>query len=322
MQQRIERLMKIDAYLREHHQTRQSCLAEVLEVSERTIRDDLHFLRDRLEAPLVWNHQRGWYYSDPQWSLPTMPLSSGEMLALILGAGLLESYTGTALQSTLQTALERLQHRLPDRVQIDLQSLANYRVRAHPGAALQIDPQVWQQLNEAIAGNQSIEIDYAAPKSPTITRRRIDPYGLFLRRGNPCVVGFCHLRQSLRDFRIDRIRQLQKQDQHFQIPPEFDLDSYLAEPFIYSQGGKPVQIEVRFAPAAAPYIAERHWHRSQELEWEADGWLRFRVQAHDLREVLRWLLPYGSDAQAIAPPELVTLVRQEISAMKQLYSAR
>ncbi|GEM_PF-7115655 len=52
MSRHLERLLQIDSLLRNKQRTTNSCLAQTLEVSERTIRSDLAFLRDRFNAPL------------------------------------------------------------------------------------------------------------------------------------------------------------------------------------------------------------------------------------------------------------------------------
>lgn len=52
---RLERLLQMDQLLRCPRRITQEMLAEQLEVGERTIRDDLHFLRDRFDAPLHYS---------------------------------------------------------------------------------------------------------------------------------------------------------------------------------------------------------------------------------------------------------------------------
>lgn len=64
-------------------------LAEAVEVRERTIHNDLSFLRDRFNAPIVWSKSKGYYYSNLEWRLPSISLSKGELFALTLGARML-----------------------------------------------------------------------------------------------------------------------------------------------------------------------------------------------------------------------------------------
>ena len=102
---KLERLLKIDSLLRSGIKQTQPSLAQATEVSDRTIRDDLAFLRDRYNAPLEYKKDKGWHYTDPDWRLPSISLSQGELFALTLGARMLENYAGSAYVSDLRTAI-------------------------------------------------------------------------------------------------------------------------------------------------------------------------------------------------------------------------
>ena len=92
----IERLLQLDELLRSKQKHTQPSLAEALEVSTRTIKNYLDFMRDRLDAPLDNNRQQGWHYTDPNWRLQSISLSQGELFALTLGARMLEAYSQSA----------------------------------------------------------------------------------------------------------------------------------------------------------------------------------------------------------------------------------
>ncbi|WP_082888428.1 MULTISPECIES: WYL domain-containing protein [unclassified Marinobacter] len=48
-------------------------------------------------------------------------------------------------------------------------------------------------------------------------------------QGRWYVTGFCHLRQAMRSFRLDRISDVQLLDTTFQRPPDFDAADFLTE---------------------------------------------------------------------------------------------
>jgi predicted DNA-binding transcriptional regulator YafY len=125
MSRQLERLLNIDAFLRSPQRQTSEILAQALEVSERTIRKDLAFLRDRYHAPLEFNKKRGWYYTDSHWRLPSVALSQGELFALTLGARMLEAYAGSAYEKDLRSSIHRLAERLPEKIRINLEQLAD-----------------------------------------------------------------------------------------------------------------------------------------------------------------------------------------------------
>ena len=136
MSRHLERLLQIDSLLRSGIRQTQKSLAVATEVSDRTIRSDLDFLRDRLLAPLEYRREKGWYYTDSDWRLPSISLSQGELFALTLGARMLSSYAGSAYVDKLKTAIARLSERLPDKTSVDLQQLADERIMFGAGAEI------------------------------------------------------------------------------------------------------------------------------------------------------------------------------------------
>jgi proteasome accessory factor B len=90
-----------------------------------------------------------------------------------------------------------------------------------------------EQLWDACAARKWVHISYASPKNPDLTERRVDPYGLALRRGIWTLVGYCHLRQELRTFLVHRIRSLKVNSARprtpdFEVPADFSFDDYVA----------------------------------------------------------------------------------------------
>jgi predicted DNA-binding transcriptional regulator YafY len=59
--------------------------------------------------------------------------------------------------------------------------------------------------------------------------RRFDPYGLALRHGRWYAAGWCHLRQALRTFRLDRIAGVETLAEPFERPPGFDAMAHVVQ---------------------------------------------------------------------------------------------
>jgi predicted DNA-binding transcriptional regulator YafY len=318
MSRRLERLIKLDELIRSPLRHTTADFAKLLEVGERTLGGDLRFLRDRYDAPLEYNFQRGWYYTNADWRLPSIILSTGELFALTLGARMLSMYAGSVYQTQLEVAIARLAERLPEEVWVDLQQLAEENVLVRVGAELTLDPLIWRQLEQACQRRQRVWIRYATPGKP-VSEREVDPYVLHFSRYNPYVTGWCHLRDEVRWFRVDRIQALELREMTFEVDPSFDRKTYFADVFQCEMGNEVQEVAIWFDPATAPYIRERRWHSSQIIEEHADGALTLKLKVRGLKEVKRWVLFYGGGARALAPPELVEMVRGEVQDMNLLY---
>jgi predicted DNA-binding transcriptional regulator YafY len=324
MSRRLERLLHIDSFLRSKQ--RQTCgkLAEALEVSDRTIRNDLAFLRDRYHAPLDFNKKQGWYYTNSQWRLPSIALSKGELFALTLGARMLEAYAGSAYEKQLRSSIERLAERLPEQTRINLEQLAQERINFRSGAQmLHLNPEVWEQLEWACHDSRKVWIRYYAASYNQESERVIDPYLIDIYRGsNPYVIAFCNKREDFRHFRIDRIKELQVLDDSFERDPSFNPEEYLANCFQYERGNQIFSAEIWFDQTTAPFIRERRWHVTQNIEEHTDGSLTLHMEVPGLNDLKRWVLGYGKGAVVQSPPELVKLMQAEVEEMRKVYCSK
>ena len=319
MSRQLERHLQLDTLLRTHQRHTANSLANALEVSERTVRSDLAFLRDRYHAPLEFTRSKGYHYTDADWRLPSIPLSTGELFALTLGARVLESCSGSAYALELKGAIARLAERLPEQTWVDLQQLAEENVVFRVGAELNLDPQVWQSLEKACQKRRRVKMVYFTAGRNAESERELDPYVLHFARNNPYVTGWCYKNQAVRDFRVDRIRSLSVLTETFEVHESFDRKAHFARMFQHEVGHEVRAIAIWFEARSAPYIRERRWHPSQVLEEHPDGAVTLRMQVPGLNEVKRWVLFYGAGARVLEPPELVEMVKDELAGMNQFY---
>ncbi len=290
---KLERLIRLDEIFRQQTAGRHtaSSLGAELEVTERTIRNDLEFLRNRYHGPIEYTKTKGWHYTDLNWNLPTIPLGEGELFVLILGARMLEGCAGSAYSVQLRSAIQRLGERLPETTWVNLQQVASDRVLFRTGAKIDLDPQIWQSLETACQRSYSTQMTYYTASRDSVGDRTFDPYLLHIYRStNPYVIGFCHNHQAIRWFRVDRIRKLEILEQSFTRDPSFNAQQHFEDIFQAEVGGELQSIEIWFDGKTAPYIRERIWHPSQEIVEHEHGAITLKFVAEGLQELKRWVL--------------------------------
>jgi predicted DNA-binding transcriptional regulator YafY len=320
MTRHLERLLKIDEMLRSHQRSTAGILAEALEVSERTIRSDIELLQNRYFAPIAWNRAKGYHYTDLEWRLPTIQLTQGELFALTLGARMLEAYAGSAYAIDLRSAIDRLSERLPKQTWVDFQQIADERILFRGGGGIDLNPDIWQHLEEACRFQKTVQMTYYTASSNSTSDRRLDPYLLHIYRGtNPYVIGYCHKRNGIRWFRVDRIRSLQILDASFIPQPSFDAKEHLEKIFQHEVGGDLHSISIWFDAATSPYIRERRWHPTQRIQEHSDGSLTLQMEVQGLNDLKRWVLGYGKGAIVQTPSELAAMVQGELQDMVNNY---
>ena len=103
MSTKLERILRMDRIIRSGSYPSVKTFIENFEVSERTVLGDVEFLKNRFYAPLAYSRShRGYFYTDKDWKLPTLPVTEGQLLALFLSVELTERYLGTSFEQPLQ----------------------------------------------------------------------------------------------------------------------------------------------------------------------------------------------------------------------------
>jgi predicted DNA-binding transcriptional regulator YafY len=197
-------------------------LAQRLEVNIRTLRRYIIMLQD-LGIPIEAERGRnGAYVLSPGFKLPPMMFTNEEALALTVGLISARRLNLADTDRAIESAIAKLERVMP----LDLKS----RVRAltetitldqNPSSSTFPSDIVLTSISSAAQLQQRVHIRYH-PQRGEDTERDLDPYGLTFYLHRWYVVGYCHLRQSLRSFRLDRILQVNEVNAHFERPEGFD----------------------------------------------------------------------------------------------------
>ncbi|WP_322816435.1 WYL domain-containing protein [Chloroflexus sp.] len=318
---RLERLVTIDSLIRSRTYPSVADFCARFELSERAIFADLAYLRERVGAPLTYSRRNGgYYYRDPTWIMPVLQVGEGELLAFLISTELSRRYLGTPFAAPLRRFLQRMEDYITEPIMVHPDTLLAH-LTFQPGAQTTVDPELLQVLHECIRECYPVEITYFTASRQELTHRLIAPYHLLLARGDLYVIAFDHLRSELRQFALCRIRQWQvRRHERFVRDPNVDIAAYLRNGFVVEGGTQPLLIEIAFDREQAPYIRERQWHATQQLEEQPDGGVILRFQSGALGEIKRWVLGYGSHARVLSPPELVDMVADELRKAAALYT--
>ena len=84
-------------------------LAREFEISVRTMKRDVDFMKCRLNLPIEYDAKRyGYYYSKPVSQFPNIAVTESELFALLVAGKAIAQYKGTELQKPLETAFHKL----------------------------------------------------------------------------------------------------------------------------------------------------------------------------------------------------------------------
>jgi predicted DNA-binding transcriptional regulator YafY len=317
----LERMMHIHEEFQDGHLTNCTKLAELLEVSTKTVMRDIAFMRDRLHLPIEYDEKLYAYrYAYPVKTFPTVQISEGELLALLVAEKALKEYAGTPYHAQLSHAFEKLTAALRSKVTFAPEHLNT--VSFHHTGIGRADLKVFDRLSHALHESREIEFDYVKPGSKAVETRRVRPYHLANRDNFWYLVAFDVGRKALRHFAVARMRDVQVRELTFTVPEDFDPELHFAKSFGAFVGTGDHKVVVRFTPTVADRVRERVWHRSQVERNRADGSLELTLRVDNLDEVERWVLGWGEHVEVLAPRELAERVQRTAVRVVGVYRGR
>lgn len=181
--------------------------------------------------------------------------------------------------------------------------------------------EILNRVNDAAINRKSIEIVYYTMSRKKETRRRVDPYQIWFFNGTFYLIGFCHMRNEVRIFALDRIKMLHQTKETFEVPDDFSLEDFMGPSFGVYQG-EPVYIKVWFHPDVSGYIKEKIWHESQQIHPQDDGSIIFEAEVAGIDEIRFWIMSWGSKAVVLEPESLRDEIRTEAEVMASRYGGK
>ncbi len=293
-------------------------LPEDLSRHPRTIRRGLEALEVRF--PLVTEQGAGqtrWRLMDGYRQVPPLALSPTELMALVFSRDLLKPLDGTEIKASLDSAFNKAVAVLPPEGATYVRQMqGNFSVGVGPHKTYRQHRHTIEQLTRAIAQARTVQMRYYSASSDTTSRREVDPYRLWYVDGGLYLIAYCHRRRDVRMFAVDRIRSLTITTHPCQMPLGFDLDAYVQDALVVMRG-KPIEVELLFDRLTAAWVKDRQWHPSQRLSVGKGRRLIMTLRVADTRELLGWILHFGSGVRVIRPELLRERVREEAQKIFQ-----
>lgn len=328
---RVTRLLKIVARLRQRQPMEQigrKRLAEEFGCNLRTIQRDIELLQVYLHLPLTYERALRTYVLEsdviesggintPSFS-PPISFTAEESLALVLARSLLTA-PGFPLKVAVLAALDKAASQLPSVLQHDLSQAAEI-LQAGP-LSRDYSQAPLTPLMEAARTRQTLDIYYQSRSSQQLTWRRVDPYEVALRSGqNWEVHGWCHTRQAIRTFALDKILQIRLTPAQF-TRRESEWEAFQAVEGILGglRGEAPVTVEVIFDACVAAYALDRHWPKTLRLSSLPDGSVQMLGTVQGAEGLIVELLSWRRHVLVKGGPELRAQMAAEVQAIAARY---
>ncbi len=313
---RITRLFLISLHLQAGRHASRADLAALCGCSTKTIARDLDYLQEA-GLPLFYDPERRSYALAEGAQLLSVPFTLTELIALALAKDAMLAEVGAAYEQPLRSAFDRVVGLMPPKLRAEMEAMSG-AVAFDSGTHRDYSAAPWTEVLAAIRSRATLEIDYHALSTDTLTTRRIDPYALSFREGFWNVIAFCHLRREVRTFALDGIRAARPTGHPFEVRPGFSVAEFLRHA-VRVMTGEPVAVALRFEPSMARWARRRRWSFPHTLQDLPGGALLLRGTVAGLHEISREALRWGAGVTALDPPELRSILLAEAQRIAEKY---
>jgi predicted DNA-binding transcriptional regulator YafY len=324
---RTERFYKIERALRHRGCVSFAALQEELDVSPATLKRDLQYLRDRLDAPIVYDRFDNGYRFEQQGEhgsqheLPGVWFNEKEITALLTMHQLMSGLDDDGVLSRhLQPLIDKLQGMLGGDEGESRELMR--RVKLISTARRRAPSRHFELLGSALVQRKRVWMRYFKRSDRKESERQVSPQRLVNYRNTWYLDAWCHASEGLRRFALDAIREAKVDDTKARHVPLKELEAELDAGYgIYSGAGTKVKwATLVFSADAAQWVAVEEWHPGQQGRWLDDGRYELRVPYTDSTELAMDILRHGDSVTVAGDKTLAALIAQRLHKAAAQYA--
>ncbi|SDF84002.1 Predicted DNA-binding transcriptional regulator YafY, contains an HTH and WYL domains [Sporolituus thermophilus DSM 23256] len=309
--EKLLRLLKIISLIEHRQGATIETLVGECGVCQRTIYRDIRALAES-GLPVYYDSATRRYRFTRQVFLRPLTFTVDEASALLQCLDGFDHHT-FPLANALRSAQDKVLACLPSERKEEVRRLRTV-IDIRFDAPYQVSIATFTTLEKAINDQRRLHIVYYTKTRDAITERDVDPYVIVYRDKAWYLIAYCHLRQAVKLFRVDRILELSVLPASF-TRPEFSVEDFFAGSWHIGQG-EPLTVLLKFAPAAAKWVKDAVFHPTPQLREESNGMLWFEVTVNGDWEITRWILSFGPEVEVVSPgwlrQKVATLLRDAV----------
>lgn len=308
---RFDRITAILIQLQSKKVVKAQDLADRFGTSLRTIYRDIRTLEEA-GVPLYGEAGIGYSIVDG-YRLPPVMFTQEEAIAFVTAEKLMGKFTDSALNTNFSSAMYKIKAVLRGTEKDLVENLEEQILVIERPKNSTPPTNILDVLLKAIAEKKVVKMIYKAFGNDN-SERHIEPIGVFHEHENWYTIGFCHLRQEYRQFRLDRVIEIKLTDQpqeeraslkEFQQTQENIRAGFAVEKAI-----------IRFDKSIAIYLQDRRHYFGFVSEVVTDDYVEMTFLTQSLEEGLaRWYIMFADKAEIIEPQRLKDVVARLLNAM-------
>jgi predicted DNA-binding transcriptional regulator YafY len=287
-----------------------------LEISKATFKRDLEYLRDRMNASIVFDRVEGGYRFDKpnageKVELPGLWFSEKEATALVLMQHLLDNLDQGGLISSHIDPLVEIIDGILGQSEVSAKELRK-RIKVFGMSARKNSLENFEEVGNALLKRQRLQLGYYSKGKDETTDREVSPQRLIFYRDNWYLDAYCHMRKGLRSFALDSVKNAELLNKKSEEISEKELQQNFAESYGIFSGKATQRAKLRFTPERARWVSGETWHGQQSSSYDKDGHYILEFDYNQDPELVMEILKHGSGVEVLAPASLKKRVIEEL----------
>src|SRR5689334_18024146 len=284
-------------------------LARRLDVSQRTVRNDVERLRQLGYPVLATRGSVGGYRLSAGTAMPPLLLDDDEAVAVAVALSTASGGAVGGMEETALRALTKLPQVLPKRLGGRVDALQAHTVRVANRRGPDVEGKLLALLAAAARDREVLRFAYS-DYSGSATERRVEPYRLVNWGMRWYLVAFDLERDDWRTFRCDRMSETRSVGHRFRLRelPAEDVAAYVASKTRQVQMKVTGRVVVH-APASVVEQRMGSWTQGS-IEPLGEDRCCVQIGARSPADIAFWLGALDTDFEVDDSPELAAAVRR------------
>lgn len=291
-----------------------------INISRRTVERDIDYMSTGSFFLMEERRSNKIFYMAKKFGIENMMLTTSELISLHFIKELLKSYTMLDIGNTARYLIDRIIKDLPqlNKAYIEMLSELLKVKESFIGLEKHLDEEIIRTVRKGIELHKTLLIKYHSFTSNTETERKFDPYIIEIYEGCYHLIGYCHLRESIRDLRISRIKEIKLLDDTYERPKRF-YENYKKDRFSKLAGEENIELILKFSGEGARYVLEYESAKADILIQNDDGSILFQRATTMTPEIIKWVLSFGADVVVIEPKAVREAITKHAKGMLRKY---
>ena len=298
------RLLTVLELLQSYKQMSGAEIARRLEVDKRTVRRYIVMLQDMGIPIEAERGPYGAYQLQRGYKLPPLMFTDEEAISLTLSLLAIRKFQLPVDVVAVEGALAKTERVMPEKLLKQaraLQQAITFNVVPPP---FKLQNEFVVILSSAVQQRQRLRLRYLSWRGDE-SERAYDPYGILFNEGYWYTSGYCHLRQDLRTFRLDRIVSIEPLEQSFERPKDFDMLGHVLDSMALMPGAYQLEVLIK----ASMEEAEQVIHRALGTLEQTDEGVLLRRAIPQVDWIAYFLVGLDLPLRVIQPVELRDAIR-------------